>query len=350
VTPGNFPAPRLVERLVRATRRGFVGGLLASTACIAEGPQVVAPKLLAPAPAPAPPPTWRLALGPTEDLRPEHAAWLTDVGHHELASDRVLAIAKRHEESPQTVLDFIASAPNRPTEERNTLVIKPLGKYPFDVVEQGGLVGLVRSPPLAWLGDLLTAQFGLPVELLPPEPLEDRTFTSRTRGGDFQLDVHSLLRDVRPDLPSHAYAMLVLVNVDMYASPEQQYAFGWSMHRGRLGVASFARFDPAFHGGQRPDDLEQAIRHRAARLVSHEVAHMFGLEHCTYFRCLLGPVDVIDDLDSLAAHPCPVCQCKLLRGGGVDPVRAAKQTIAPLEQLGLVADADWASRRVTAII
>lgn len=322
---------------------------MASTACIVEGPQAVTP---APQPAPPPPPLpgWRVALGPTEDLPPGHAAWLEDAGHHSTASARALAIAKRHDEAPQTVLDFLTSAPNRPTPQRNTLVILPLGKFPFDVIEHGGFVGLVRSPPLAALAELLTATFGLAVEVLPELPLQSRSFASRVRNGLFQADVHSLLRDVEPELPAHAYAMLVIVNVDMYATAEQQYAFGWSMHRGRLGVASFARFDPSFHGGRHPDDLDHAIRHRAARLVTHEVAHMFGLEHCTYFRCLLGPVDVLDDLDALAAHPCPVCQCKLLRGAGVDPVVAARETIAPLEQLGLADDADWAMRRVSAII
>jgi archaemetzincin len=333
-----------------STRRHFIGGLVATAACAdASRPSEIerAPEVGEASP---PRPVWRAALGPVEDLDPQHAQWLVDADHYEPASERVLAVAARHEEPQQSVLDFLVDAPNKVADPRRTIVLCPLGSFPFDVIELGGFVGVVRTPPLHEIAALVAATFGMSVEVLPPRPLESRTFISREQQNKQQVDVHSLLRDMAPELPDHAYAMLVLVNADLFATPEQHYAFGWSQHRGRLGVASFARFDPALHGGHPPDGLELAIRHRAARLVTHEIAHMFGLAHCTYFRCLLAPVDVLDDLDSLAMHPCPVCQAKLLRVGGVDPIAAVRGTIAPLEQLGLVADAAWAMRRISAIV
>ena len=336
---------------MRSTRRQFVGGLVASAACgtdatlaaepIVEPEAAVVDEQL---------PAWRMAMGPLEDLSPDQAAWLVDAAGHEPPSARALAIAARHHEAEQTVVDYLLERPNRPTPERRTLVLCPLGNFPFDVIELGGLVGLVRTPPLGELADLLSTSFGLPVEVLPERPLESRLFLSRRRGDVLQVDVHSLLEDLAPELPEHAYAMLALVNIDLYASPEQHYAFGWSMHRGRLGVASFARFNPSLDGGGvRPDDLDRVICHRSARLLAHEVAHMFGLAHCTYFRCLLGPVDVLADLDALAAHLCPVCRMKLLRGADVDPIATTCATVASLEKLQLADDAAWARLRTRSI-
>jgi archaemetzincin len=225
---------------------------------------------------------------------------------------------RRHVELPQSVADYLRSEPHPITSERRTLVLQPLGHFPFDVVEGEDFVGLVRTPALEELAAVIAAGFGLPVEVLPARPLQPSALASRQRGAITQIDARALLSAVKSDLPPHAYAMLTLVNVDLFAVPEQHYAFGWSLHHGRHGIASFARFDPSFHGGWRPDDLEPTILRRSVRLLGHELAHMFGLTHCNYARCLLGPVDVIEDLDALAVQPCAVCQCKLLRGDRSD--------------------------------
>lgn len=336
------------------SRRRFAGSVIGVAACAADtlpslegAPQGPESRGVPSARVPEPrAPAWRAAIGPLDDLPPELRGWLGDPRGHEPPPPRVAAVMRRHGEVSHTVAEYVAAAPNPVTTERHTLVLQPVGSFPFDVVEGDDFVGLVRTPKLEELAAVLGASFGLPVELLPAVPLESFTLVSRRRHRITQFDTGALLRTVATVMPPHAYAMLTLVNVDLFAVPEQHYAFGWSLHRGRQGVASFARFDPSFHGGRRDDDLEQAIARRSVRLLRHECAHMFGLTHCDAFRCVLNPVDVLDDLDALAVHPCPVCQCKLLRGAGVDPVAALGASIGPLERMGLWDDAAWARRRL----
>ncbi|MBL8945206.1 MAG: hypothetical protein JNK45_18715 [Myxococcales bacterium] len=323
------------------SRRRMTLGLLASASCGSSEDLGRAQT-----PPTAPVSAWRRALGPVDDLAPEHASWLLDARAYAQTDARTLAIARRHGERSQGVDEHLAAAPNPVVDGRSTLVVQPLGGFPFDVIEGNDFVGLVRTPPLADLAAVLAATFGLAVEVLPARPLVLDSVSGRTRRGFTQLDAQSVLHSVAAELPPHAYAMLTLVNHDLYALPEQDYAFGWSLHRDRQGVASFARFDPSFHGGLRPDDLEQAILRRSVRLLLHECAHMFGLTHCTYFRCALGPIDVLADLDARPPYPCPVCQCKLLRSAGVDPIAAVRRSVAVFAQLGLHDEAAWGRRRL----
>lgn len=323
------------------TRRQFAAALVPALACAfdplptetarSEAP----PRRTATRTTPPPPQPWQVALGELDDLDPAQRRWLLDGDGHEPASERALAIMHRHGERSRSVGEHLAMRPNHLDDRRHALVLQPIGSFPFDVVEGYDFVGLVRSPPLTDLADVLNAMFGMQIEIPGAQTFVAADHPSRVRDGLLQYDAMAWLERLGRDVPDHAYGMLALVNVDLFAWVEQQYAFGWTLHHERRGIASFARLDPSFVGGRRPDDLDGAILRRSLRLVAHECAHLFGLTHCTFFRCLLGPVDDLSDLDALALRPCPVCQCKLLRTAGIDPVAAGAATDDAFARLGI---------------
>ena len=47
---------------------------------------------------------------------------------------------------------------------------------------------------------------------------------------------------------------------------------------------------------------------RSGKILLHEIAHLFGLKHCEFFRCLMNK-DVV--LDCVPLHLCPICLNKL---------------------------------------
>ena len=55
-----------------------------------------------------------------------------------------------------------------------------------------------------------------------------------------------------------------------------------------MGIYSFARYDPDFFDEARPKDYADLILRRSCKVLAHEIRHMFGLQHCIYYDCLLN--------------------------------------------------------------
>jgi len=68
-----------------------------------------------------------------------------------------------------------------------------------------------------------------------------------------------------------------------------------------VGVHSLHRY-----GEQRSELFE-----RAAKLASHELGHMLGIEHCVFYECVMNGVNSRAELDRQTPHLCPICHEKL---------------------------------------
>src|SRR5690242_7722638 len=55
-----------------------------------------------------------------------------------------------------------------------------------------------------------------------------------------------------------------------------------------VGIYSFARYDPAFFGEEREENYEKLKLLRTVTVMTHEICHQFGIEHCTYFHCVMN--------------------------------------------------------------
>lgn len=287
------------------------------------------------------------ALGPLDELGPELRRVFADTrGFVALPPAAPGSWRTIRPEHAQDVETFLASAPNPLSAPREHLVLLPLGNFPFDVIEGAHFVGLVRTPELADLAELVGALFGLPTEVMPAAELPIDDLPVREVASGRQLDVHGVLDHAATSLPAGAYGMLALVNYDLFAWPEQQFAFGYSTHTDRLGVVGFSRFDPSFYGGPRPDDLAATVLRRSARVLLHEAAHLFGMRHCQYFRCLLNGIADLDELDAVPLHMCPVCLRKLQLVTGIDPRDRYHALVPVLDRLGLAEESAWTRMRL----
>jgi predicted Zn-dependent protease len=43
----------------------------------------------------------------------------------------------------------------------------------------------------------------------------------------------------------------------------------------------------------------------------HETCHVFGLDHCDYFKCVMNPECDAEEMDSASLLLCPICLAKL---------------------------------------
>jgi archaemetzincin len=208
-----------------------------------------------------------------------------------------------HPEPGQTFDRFVRSGPNRPDQHRNTLYLRPVGTFDESL-----------APSLDQLRRFTTAFFMMDVRLLPPLSLGGSRITSRRnpRTGQVQLLTGDILDLLKTRLPEDAFALPGVTMVDLYPDPNWNFVFGQASLRDRVGVYSFARYTPQFSGQAGTAASRRLMLRRSCKVLAHETAHMFGIEHCIWYRCLMNGSNHLPESDARPLHLCPVDLHKLV--------------------------------------
>lgn len=184
-----------------------------------------------------------------------------------------------HYETGQTFQDFVKCKTSRPDKIRSKIYLQPLGEF-----HKG------QVPLLDKLQEYAAVYFDMEVEILPSLSLSGGKLTTRinpyTRNR--QILTSDVLAGLKKHIPSDAFCVLAITMEDLYPHPSWNFVFGQASLSERVGVYSFARYDPAFYGEKRGKDYEKVLLKRSCKVLVHETAHMFGLKHCIYFRCVLN--------------------------------------------------------------
>ena len=273
-------------------------------------------------------PVWQKAFAPAEDFEPVPAPGPQDW----------LAV---HPEPGQTYEEFVRSKPNQPDKKRNIIYLQPLGQF---------VTG--EAPPVEVLRKYAAAYFTLEVRVLPPMALTERTITTRrnptTRNR--QLLTTDILASLRRKIPADAFCLLGITMEDLYPEPAWNFVFGQASLRERVGVYSFARYDPTFSGEPRGEDHAQMLRRRSCKVLVHETGHLFGLQHCIYFRCVFNGSNHLAESDARPLRECPVDLRKLHHSTGFDVVRRYAGLYHFYHEVGFEDEADWTKARLERIV
>ncbi|HUW19228.1 MAG TPA: archaemetzincin [Sedimentisphaerales bacterium] len=246
-----------------------------------------------------------------------------------------------HLEPGQTFDAFVKSRPNRPDKTRSTIYLQPLGEFPQ-----------TQAPPVDALNQYAAAYFAMQVKVLPALTLKDSNITTRvnTFTRKRQILTDDVLAILERNLPADAFCLLAITMDDLYPDPSWNFVFGQASLRERVGVYSFARYDPAFYGEKRDKDYQKLLLRRCAKVLVHETGHMFGLHHCIYFRCVLNGSNHLQESDSRPMHLCPVCLRKLQYGTGFDVVSRYANLCRFYKNVGFDKDAQWVANRLEWIL
>jgi len=246
-----------------------------------------------------------------------------------------------HAESGQGFDDFVQSRPNRPDKIRNKIYLQPLGNFPQD---PNGLLERLT----AYAG----AYFAMEVKILPGMAIDNNAITARTN--PFTRNRQILTRDVlailKKDLPYDAFCKLAITMLDLYPDPAWNFVFGQASLRERVGVYSFARYDPAFYGQKREKDYEKVLLRRSYKVLAHETCHMFGLTHCIFFKCSMNGSNHLKESDSRPLHLCPVCLRKLQHSIGFDVTGRYRNLFYFYQKVGFDEEAQWVKGRLEWIL
>jgi archaemetzincin len=189
-----------------------------------------------------------------------------------------------------------------PTKFTTSFYLQPIGQFRQD-----------QSPSLDLLREFAAAYFVMNVDILPSIDINrfDLTIRSNPYSQNRQLLTSDILRNLRRSLPVNAFCVLATTVEDLYPDPHWNFVFGQASLHHRVGVFSFAHYDPVFYGESRGSRYQKLLLRRSAKVLVHETAHMFSLAHCIYFKCVMNGSNHLQESDSRPLSLCPVCLRKL---------------------------------------
>ena len=242
----------------------------------------------------------------------------------------------QHPEGGQSFDQYLRGRPNRPSAARRTLYLVPIGP-------PGG----ARIEVLA---EFARAHFQLPVKVLPAIDLEATGARVRDRGSFRQVLAPDLLEHLKTRLPGDGYSLIGLTATDLYPDDSWNFVFGMATLRERVGVYSTARYHPSFYGEEDHYPAPESwVMRRSLKVMAHEIGHMFGMEHCIYYECVMNGSNHLDETDRRPVHLCPVCLRKLHYAIGFAPERRYRDLERFFRRNKLGPEADWVRGRAEAI-
>jgi archaemetzincin len=245
-----------------------------------------------------------------------------------------------HREPGQTFEQFQRSRPNQPDAHRRIICLQPLGAFPE-----------AQSPSLERIREYAAAFFQMEVKALPPASIDAGGFTSRTNSmtGRHQILTGDVLRWLIGRLPADGFCLLAITMEDLYPQPSWNFVFGQASLTERVGVYSFARYDPAFYGQARGKDYQALLLRRSMKVLTHESGHIFGLAHCVHFACVMNGSNHLEESDRRPLHLCPVCLRKLQFSVGFDVAKRYEDLATFDKESGFADEARWLTRRLAEI-
>lgn len=268
------------------------------------------------------------ALIPGEDFEP-------------LAEPRQGEWLAEHPEPGRTFDQFVRSHPEKPGRHRNRIFLQPLGAF-----REG------FSPSVEALKAYARAFFALDVEVLGPLMTDAKGIRDRRNPytGNRQILTTDILALLKKRLPRDAFCALAITMEDLYPDPSWNFVFGQASFRDRVGVFSFARYDPAFYGEKPGKNDQEILLRRSCKVLAHETCHMFQLEHCVFFKCLMNGSNHLRESDARPLTLCPVCLRKLHFSIGFDVAERYHDLLRFYDAVGFGREAVWVSGRLKTIL
>lgn len=112
------------------------------------------------------------------------------------------------------------------------------------------------------------------------------------------------------------------------------FVFGQANLSQRVGVWSLFRLG-------RPDLSDDDFRFtllNTLKIAAHETGHMFSIQHCTKYECVMNGTNSLDETGRHPLDACPECMAKLCWAAGADPRERYLRLAAFCAEHGLAAE------------
>lgn len=178
-------------------------------------------------------------------------------------------------------------------------------------VQPIGALDARREQLVKETAEFLAVFYSAPTKVLDPISSDLIPASARrTHGGSEQFNAKFVLNEVlTPRRPEDALAVLAITATDLYPDEKWNFVFGLASLSERIGVWSLSRYG---------DPNSEEFRRRLFKVALHETGHMFGIEHCIAYDCLMNSSQSRLALDLSPLWCCPECVQKVAFARGVD--------------------------------
>lgn len=144
------------------------------------------------------------------------------------------------------------------------------------------------------------------------------------------------------------FCLLGVTMADIYLNDDWNFVFGLDSRSERIDIYSLARYFHSFYGEHdTPGNNTEALR-RSRKVMTHEICHMFELQHCIYYKCVENESNSLQEIDEYPLHLCPICLEKLAWNIELDATQK-KELIEFSRNNKLNSEFIWAKERLKII-
>ncbi len=226
-----------------------------------------------------------------------------------------------HEEHGQSVAAYKTSGPVRPTRQRRTLYLQPLGPF---TPEEARVIEQTAAFVERFFCVPTTVLEALPLSIVPED------WRRAGRGFGEQLHSSKLLGMLERGRPPDAVAYLALTARDLWPGRGWNFVYGQASLKARVGVWSTRR---------NGTPGSQVFLRRTIKTAAHELGHILGVHHCTGFECVMNGVNHREESDSRPLGLCPADMAKLTWNTVCDPKDRLRALAELTTRYGLSEDA-----------
>jgi archaemetzincin len=234
--------------------------------------------------------------------------------HQRLGKPRPGDWLDRHKEPGQSFAEYLSADPITPRGKRRVIYVLPLGDF---TKTQRRVVDLAA--------EFLCLYYNRPVKVQESVPLSRVPEDARRvhpQWGDHQiLTTYVLTGILRPGLPDDAAAYIALTASDLWPGRGWNFVFGQASLRERVGVWSLYRNgDPG-----KDDEAFRLCLLRTLKTASHELGHMFSMQHCILYECNMCGSNHRAESDRRPLAACPECLAKICWATASSPLARYQQ-------------------------
>lgn len=229
-----------------------------------------------------------------------------------------------HKEYGQTFLEYTKFGYSLVPPNKNVIYIAPLTFNINDSLDENFITALILICQ-SYFHDIKVKRLDMSIDL---ESVEYREF----EGGKYQLNANTIIEKIFNQAPNDCFCLISITDIDLYNDErvikprsyiyvpdpyKNDFCYELNSFKHKVGLISIYRFDPLYIIEDAPENENVKIQmyfillKRVAKTVLKNVAHMFGLKNCIYFKCLMNGFGNMSEFDKRPFEVCPVCLRKL---------------------------------------
>ncbi|CAF1306162.1 unnamed protein product [Rotaria sp. Silwood1] len=153
-----------------------------------------------------------------------------------------------------------------------------------------------------------------------------------------QICVHNILNLLKTSLPNDARCLVAITLHDLYSDESDLFIAGLCYGNRSVAIFSFFRYDPRLEFSEefwydwkikkiKTKLMSTIILLRSCRLLTHEIGHLLGIDHCIYYACLMNGSGHLEEDFSQPLFLCPIDLRKLLQLTNFDFIERYEQLL-----------------------